>query len=144
LTKSDEEITDPYLDKDGIFLLRESTWNILRQVESEFGFFKRLDSVVDVRCGTCGSFSLSSRNFIYALEPNLREVLQLDLDSWGLSEEVADFQSEELWPLLRTMTEEKLISDEEWGLSFMKVRCLIKIFFIPARESWFIAMVAIL
>jgi hypothetical protein len=114
LVSSDVDISEPYHKEEAIFFLRQSTWRLLEGVESEYGFFKRLDAAIDVKCDKCGSFSLACNSFLYALEPAPNGIFQLDFDCLGLPDEAANVLSDELWPLVDIMTEEKLKTDEEW------------------------------
>jgi hypothetical protein len=59
------------------------------------------------------SFSLSCKSLFYAIELTPSGTLHLDFYHLGLPAETTDVLSDELWPLVAIMTEEKLNTDEE-------------------------------
>lgn len=103
---------DTFDKERAVFHLDCATWEKLKRIELESGFFARLDSAIDVRCPACGSFSVPSKNLFYAITPDPKEIL--DVGCCDPFDEELDYVYEDLWDLLNAITEEKLQSDEEW------------------------------
>lgn len=114
--------TEPYgIIGPSSFRLKRIVWGILTVTESDFGFFRRLEPKVEVRCPTCGSFTVPSLAFLEALDPKLNGYLESHDLSWlgaGESEDADkfwDLLSYALWNLSMGVVEKLSWTDEEWS-----------------------------
>jgi len=98
-----------------VFQLPRFVWKALRRLEPHTGFFATLNKTMGIRCGKCGSFTVSCRDLFYAIVPEPQTVLALDWPQGRLADFAYDLLSEEAWRLLNVMTEEKITTIEEWA-----------------------------
>ncbi len=108
--------TDEIQDDAGcVFFLSSYIWRTLLRLEPHIGFFEKLNKAIGVRCGKCGSFTVSCRDLFYAMVPEPDAILGLNWPQGQLSEFSYDLLREYAWRLLAIITEEKIITNEEWS-----------------------------